>query len=170
MRFTAVLLVLSTLALADARIETSLAKGETALARGSGAEGSKLLRALEAAKPHFARARKLAAAGLEGAPGDAALTKAHADATRRLVGILNAETVIHLDRSARSLAKKRNEEALKLLPKDARALELKDTIANPEPYEPDARLVDLGSPAGRPEARTGADRRFLDRRRARLVR
>jgi len=171
MRLTApALLVLASAALADvpSQVEAYLAKGEKALVAMHEARGTELLRALEAARPHFLRARKLAAKGLEGAPGDAVLAKAHADATGRLVGILNAETVIYLERGARPLAKKRNEEALKLLPKDARALALKDEIENPAPYVPDARIVDTtrGGQAGKPEARTEADRRVLGRRAA----
>jgi hypothetical protein len=170
MRVTALTLLLASAAFAAAssRIEASLAKGEMVLVTKHGAKGMELLRALETAKPHFRRARTLAANGLEGAPGDEMLAKAYAGATGRLVAVLNAETVIYLERGARSLAKKRNEEALKLLPKEARALALKEAIADPAPYEPDARIVDLilGRQAGKPAARTGADRRFLERRAA----
>jgi len=161
------LLVLASVTLADApsRIDASLAKGEKAIVAVKDAKGAKLLRGLQAAKPHFRRALKLAVKGLEGAPGDEALAKARANATGRLVAILNAETVLYLERGARSLAKKRNEEALKLLPKDKRALALKDAIANPDPYEPDVGIVDLiGGGAGKPEARTGVSQRYLGRR------
>lgn len=162
------LLLLASAALADApsRVEAALAKGEKALVAAHEAKGSELLRALKAAKPHFRRARTLAWKGIEGAPGDAVLLKAHADATGRLVAILNAETSIHLERGARSLARKRNAEALSLLPKDARALVLEDAIGNPEPYEPDARIVEAirGAKPGAPAARTEADRRILARR------
>ena len=67
------LLLLATAAFAgsEERIDSSLAKGEKALAKAGEVEGAKVLRALEAAKPHFRRARTLAANGLEGAPGAA---------------------------------------------------------------------------------------------------
>ncbi|MCK6459083.1 MAG: hypothetical protein L6Q95_04230 [Planctomycetes bacterium] len=169
MRLTAIaLLLLASAASADrsSRVEALLAWGEKALVAAQEAKGSELLRALEAAKPHFRRARSLAWKGIEGAPGDAALLKAHSDATGRLVAILNAETSIHLERGARSLARKRNEEALSLLPKDAHGLLLKDTIEKPEPYEPDVRIVDTirGARPGAPAARTEADRRIVGRR------
>jgi hypothetical protein len=171
MRLTALALIgLASAVLADApsRIDAALAKGEKALVAAHEAKGQELIRALEAAKPHFRRARALAWKGIEGAPGDAALAKAHADATGRLVGILNAETSIYLERGARSLARKRNDEALSLLPKDAHALTLKDAVANPAPYEPDARIVDTirGAKPGAPAARTEADRRMVGRRAA----
>jgi len=170
MRFTVPgLLLLASAAFAGAqeRVDAQLAKGEKALGAASGADGTKILRALEAAKPHFKRARALAVQGLEGAPGAAMLAKAHESATARLVGILNAETVIYLQRGALSLAKKRNGEALRLMPADARAKGLADAIANPEPYEFDTRVVDslLGqAQAGKPAARAEADRRFSARR------
>jgi hypothetical protein len=169
MRLTAPgLLLLASAAFAGVmeRVDGHLAKGAKALEAANGVEGMKLLRALEAAKPHFKRARALAARGLEGAPGDAALAKAQADATQRLVGILNAETMVYLSRGARTLAGKRNGEALKLLPEDSRAKELKDAIENPAPYEFDAQMVDsvLGGLAGKPASRHEADRRFGARR------
>lgn len=152
---------------AQERIDAQLAKGEKALEAARGVDGTKVLRALEAAKPHFKRARALAVQGLEGAPGAAALAKAHGSATERLVGILNAETAIYLDRGALPLARKRNGEALRLLPADARAKALEEAIANPAPYEFDPRPIDslLGGTQGhRPLARTEADRRFSARR------
>ena len=163
------LLLLASAAFAgtEERIDQSIAKGEKALALAGEVEGAKVLRALEAAKPHFRRARTLAAQGLEGAPGAAGLSKRHEAATARLVHVLNAETAIYLQRGALSLAKKRNGEALALLPKDARAKALADAIENPATYEYDAQIVDglLGSVhAGKPAARPEADRRFLDRR------
>jgi hypothetical protein len=169
MRLAAIaLLALASAASAEApsRIDALLAKGEKALVAAQGAKASELLRALESAKPHFRRARTLAWKGIEGAPGDAKLVKAHADATGRLVEILNAETSIYLERGARSLARKRNEEALGLMPKDAHALALKDAIESPAPYEPDARIVDTirGAKPGAPTARNEADRRALGRR------
>jgi hypothetical protein len=170
MKLTALgLLLLGSAAFAgsEERIDAYLAKGEKALAAVREVEGAKVLRALEAAKPHFRRARALAAQGLEGAPGAVVLEKQYATATRKLVAILNAETAIYLNRGALSLAKKRNGEALALLPNDARAKALADAVMNPAPYEFDAQLVDgiLGSAqAGKPAARTEADRRFSGRR------
>jgi hypothetical protein len=169
MRFTVPgVLLLASAAFAGAQetIDAHLAKGAKALLAARGVEGTKALRALEAAKPHFKRARVLAAQGLEGAPGAAALEKAHLAATQKLVGILNAETMSYLDRGALALAKKRNGEALKLLGKDPRAQSLADLIANPAPYEIDAQFVDslLGGKAGKPAARREADRRFTARR------
>ena len=163
------LLLLASAAFAGAqeRIDAHLAKGDKALEAARGEDGTKVLRALEAAKPHFKRARALAGRGLEGAPGAAALEKAHLSATQRLVGVLNAETTIYLDRGARSLARKRNGEALELLPADVRAKALADAIENPAPYEFDAQLVDgiLGKAgASKPVARHEADRRFGGRR------
>jgi len=162
-------LLLATAAFTGAQetIDAHLAKGEKALLAARGVEGTKALRALEAAKPHFKRARALAAKGLEGAPGAAALEKAHLTATQQLVRILNAETMIYLGRGALPLAKKRNGEALKLLPADARAKALADAIENPAPYEFDARIVDSlvgGAQGGKPAARREADRRFGARR------
>lgn len=170
---TTALLLLASASFADApsRVEASLARGEDAILSIHDAKGTKLLRALEAAKPHFARARRLAAKGLEGAPGDEALANAYANATGRLVAILNAETVLYLERDARPLARKRNGEALRLLPKDERALALKDAIASPDPYVPDVGVVDLvGGVTGKPQARTGVSQRYLDRRRASFAR
>ncbi len=147
------------------RVDAQLAKGEQALEAVRGVDGAKVLRALEAAKPYFKRARTLAVQALEGAPGAVGFEKAHAHATQRLVGILNAETAIYLDRGARTLAKKRNGEALRLLPADARAKALEEAIANPAPYEFEARLVDLlvGGVPVRPIGRAGAVRRNLGR-------
>lgn len=170
MKFMALgLVLLATGAIADtqATIDDQLARGEKSLEAARGAEGTKLLRALEAAKPHFRRARALAERRLEGAPGDAALAKAKTDATLRLVGILNAETAIYLNRGSRSLAGRRNGEALALLPQDARAKAFEAVIADPAPYEFDAQIVDvlLGSgQAGKPVARHEADRRASSRR------
>jgi len=171
------LLLLASAGLADtgSKIDGNLAKGEKALEATRDVKGTKLLRALEAAKPHFKRARALAARGLEGAPGDEALAKAHADATRRLVAILNAETVIYLDRGALSLAAKRNAEALALLPKDVRAKMLEDEVKDAEPDEIDASLVDkilkgddafarVGSLGVVLRDRRGAEKRYLERR------
>jgi hypothetical protein len=171
MRLTAMtLLLVASAAFSEApsRIDALLARGEKALVAARGKEGSALLRALEAAKPHFRRARSLASKGIEGAPGDMKLAKAHSDATGRLVGILNAEASIYMERGARSLARKRNGEALSILPKDAHALSLKAAIENPAPYEPDARIVDTirGAKPGAPAARTEADRRVVGRRAA----
>jgi hypothetical protein len=104
---------------------------------------------------------------LEGASGAAGLEKRYEAATARLVAVLNAETAIYLDRGALSLAKKRNGEALALLPTDARAKALADAVMNPAPYEFDAQLVDGllgGAQAGKPAARSEADRRFSARR------
>lgn len=169
MRFTVPgVLLLASAAFAGAQetIDAHLARGERALLAARGVEGTKALRALEAAKPHFKRARVLAAQGLEGAPGAAALEKSHLTATQQLVRILNAETTIYLDRGALPLAKKRNGEALKLVPADPRAKALADAIENPAPYEFDTQVVDslLGGQAGKPAARREADRRFGARR------
>ncbi len=162
------LLLLASAAFAGSqeRIDAQLAKGERALEAARGVGGTKVLRALEAAKPYFKRARALATQGLEGAPGAAPLAKAHESATRRLVAILNAESAVYLDRGALALAKKRNGEALRLLPSDARAKALAVAIANPEAYELDAQLVDslVGGQTGKPAARHDADRRFSARR------
>lgn len=182
MRVTALtLLLLASAVAADARskrIEASLAKGEKALeAAREDAKGTKLLRALEAAKPHFRRARGLAARGLEGAPGDEELAKAQADATKRLVAILNAETVIYLDRGSLSLATKRNAEALALLPEDARAKMLEDEVKDPKPADVDATLADeilrssdsfgqVGSLGAVIRNRQVAERRHLEQRAA----
>lgn len=180
MRVTALaLLFLATAVFADGRskrIEASLARGEKALAAAHDhVKGTKLLRALEAAKPHFKRARSLAARGLEGAPGDEALAKAHADATNRLVAILNAETVIYLGRGNLSLAVKRNAEALALLPEDVRAKMLEDEVKDPEPAEVDATPADeilrssdafgqVGSLGAVIRNRRVAERRHLEQR------
>lgn len=163
------LLLLASAAVAgsEERIDQSLAKGEKALAKAAEVEGAKVLRALEAAKPHFRRARTLAAQGLEGAPGANELVKRHEAATNRLVAVLNAETAIYLNRGALSLAKKRNGEALALLPADARAKALAKAIEDPATYEPDARVVEgllRSVDAGKPAARTEADRRVALRR------
>jgi hypothetical protein len=163
-------------ALADApKPDAYLAKGEKALEAARDVKGTKLLRALEAAKPHYRRARAAAARGWKGAPGDEALTNALAAATKRLVGILNAETVIYLDRGNLSLAAKRNAEALALLPKDVRAKVLEGEVKDPEPKDEDASLVDsilrgdrafarAGSLGARLRDRQGANQRFLERR------
>jgi hypothetical protein len=167
MRITAITLLLASGALAGTSAGSALERGEKALEAARNAEGTKLLRALEGAKPHFKRARGLAARGMEGAPGDEALKRLHEDATNRLVAILNAETAIYLDRGARKLAAKRNVEALALLPKDARAKALEDAIANPEPYVFDASMVHvlLGNGSSQAHARP-ADSRYLGRRAA----
>lgn len=168
MRLAALLLLLASAASAGAqeRADALLAKGAKALEAAQGAKGTKLLRALEAAKPHFRRA--LAVKGSEGAAGAAALAKAHATATARLVSILNAETAIYLERGALSTAKKRNEEALKLLPGDARAKALQTAIEDPAPYEFDLRVVDtVFGGSGRAERSAGrveADKRIVARR------
>jgi hypothetical protein len=104
---------------------------------------------------------------LEGAPGAAELVKRHEAATARLVAVLNAETAIYLHRGALSLAKKRNGEALALMPSNARAKALADAVMDPAPYEFDAQLVDGllgGAQAGKPAPRAEADGRFSDRR------
>lgn len=163
------LLLLASAAFAgtEERIDASIAKGDNTLAAAHEVKGNRALRALEAAKPHFRRAMALAAQGLEGAPGAARLVKGYEAARARLVAVLNAETAIYLQRGALPLAKKRNGEALALLPGDARAKRLADAIENPASYEFDAQLVDglLGSAqAGKPAARPEADRRFSARR------
>jgi len=168
MRFTVPgLLLLASAAFAGAqeRVDAQLAKGEQALKAVRGVEGTKALRALEAAKPYFQRARALAAREMEVSPGAILLEKAYGEATDRLVRILNAETIIYLDRGARALAKKRNGEALRLWPTDARAKALEEAIANPAPYEFDYRVVVavLGGHQERPIGRAGAVRRNLGR-------
>jgi len=152
-------------------VEKHVARGEKALAAAAKKEGTKLLRVLESAKPHFRRAQAVVARALKKAPEDEALRAAQAGVLERLVAILNAETVIYLDRGALSLAKKRNAEALKLLPQDDRAKELAEAIENPDDYELDAREVHAVLRANgtavrenAPRDRRAADGRFLRRR------
>jgi hypothetical protein len=168
MRLTAMsLLLLASAALGSSDARGSLERGDKALEKAREANGTKLLRALESAKPHFKRARALLAREMEGAPGDVALAKLRDEAGRKLVGILNAETAIYLNRGARSLATKRNKEALAILPSDARAKALKDAIESEEPYEFDAKMVSalLGGQGSQGGAQAfGADGRFLGRR------
>jgi len=152
-------------------VQKHMARGEKVLASAAEKDGTKLLRALEAAKPHFRRAHAAAERALRKEPGDEALRKALAGAVDRLVAILNAETVIYLDRGVLPLARKRNAEASKLRPGDARVKELEDAIANPDDYEFDAREVHAvlranGTVAREtaPRDRRAADQRYLKRR------
>jgi hypothetical protein len=168
MRRTAMsLLLLASAALATGDARGSLERGDKVLAKARDAKGAKLLRVLEASKPHFKRARTIALREMEGAPGDKALARLRDEASQKLVGVLNVEAAIYLSRGARSLAAKRNKEALAILPSDARAKALKGAIESVEPYELEATMVTalLGGEGSQGGARaTGVDERFLDRR------
>jgi len=145
-RAAIVLLAAATAAVAAPRLDAPrryLEKGEVTLSKLSETKGdSKRLKVLDRAKVSFNRARALARKALKGAGEEEleALQALESQATLRLVGLLNAKTVLYLRLGSYSRARKANEEALALLPEDVRALELEDEIANPPEDEVDATI------------------------------
>ena len=93
---------------------------------------SKRVRALVRSKRHFRRARKLAHRAAPYA-SETVFNKPLAverEATRALVDVLNTEAEFYFGRTSTGQAKKRNQEALTLLPKNNRALVLARDIRN----------------------------------------
>jgi len=176
-RAAIVLLAAATAAVAAPRPDAPrryLEKGEATLAKLSATKGdSKRLKVLDRAKVSFDRARALARKALKGAGEEEleALQALESTATLRLVGLLNAKTVLYLRLGSYTRARKANEEALALLPDDVRARELEDEIANPPEDEVDATVGGAAVEQalglqGLLRNRSLANRRYLERRAA----
>ena len=160
-----------------------LERGEKALAAVGKKRGdAKRLKAFQRTKPHFKKARARALTGLkklkklkkgkagkEGKAGE--LEAVLAKATLRLVGVLNAETILYLKRRAYSQARKSSDEALALLPKDAEAERLAKEIDVPPSDEilagySDASFAEAAALRALLRHRTQVSRRYVARRAA----
>ncbi len=110
-----------------------VAKGDKVVASANKIrKESKRIRVLVRAKSHYRRARTLAQRAMPHCQDNACkdLRKVERKATRSLVDVLNTEAEFYFGRTSTGQAKKRNEEALALLPKNKRALVLARDIRN----------------------------------------
>ncbi len=117
-----------------ARAETQIAKGNAIVASAQDVKGdAKRLRVLRGAKRYFIWARTGAQNALKKADGDLAadLRKAESRARRALVDVLIREAGYYHTRGSTSLARRRTVEALKLMPRDRRALDLAAELKKP---------------------------------------
>jgi hypothetical protein len=146
----AAVLVLSSTVLAGSGLELvqkHLERGEKAVKKVEELKSdAKRLKALREAELYFGRALRHARSALEKAGEEeiAPLEGAAEAASSRLVAVLNGETVLFIRRGAYGNAKKANRKALALLPKDVRAKELAEEVADPPEDELDALTARAG--------------------------
>ena len=141
-----------------ARAELQIAKGNAFVASAQDVKGdAKRLRALRRAKPYFIWARTGTQNALRKADGQLAadLRKAESRARRALVDVLIREAGYYHMRGSTSLARRRTAEALKLMPKDRRALILAAALKKTKKTSPSDR---------RAAQKTLAQKRYDDRR------
>ena len=146
MRYAMAIFALTTMAAAADRPRDSSALLTRALGRVESGDAivelsrkvtrdSTRIRRLVRAKPYYREARALAHRELRARTRvDATvvmqLERVERRATAALVEVLNAEAEYHFGRTSTGRAKRLNEEALKLMPRDGRALQLARDIRN----------------------------------------
>lgn len=137
MRYAAALLLMAATALAApadslARAERDLDKAAKALKAAPAKAGRKRIARLQLVKARLHSARRIVNSTLPRADESLhpALLDVHDRAVLQLVSILNEETGYYLRANKKSLARKRNREALKLLPKDHDALDYQKQLAS----------------------------------------